>query len=184
MEQFVYGAILLDQRKSMEEIVGKDVVAQAIQGLPAEIRQEYESLLPVSWCPLPVAHKVIDAVAKAGNRPDVLEFHKDLVRRGIDRTMKGFWRSLLSLTSDNFMVSKAPLFFSKSYKRGSLQARFMENGKFEVILMDWPDVPTRDLEVIGVALQRVLELTGRKEVFVLPARTRDGAIYKGSLKAK
>ncbi len=183
-EQRVSGTILIDQRRSMEDLVGARVVETAIHKLPPSVRQEYETLMPVSWCPLSIAHQVIDAVAQEAGKTDMLEFHKDLVNRGIERTLRGVWRTLLRLTSDEFLVTKTPLFYSKSYERGKLVSRFPGPGHAELELTGWPDVPTRDMEVIGVAVKRVLEMAGRKEVNYLARRTPDGAFYTLTFQAK
>ena len=183
-EQRVSGTIMLDQRRSMDDLVGAKVVSSAIRKLPLSARQEYETLMPVSWCPLSIAHKVVDVVAMEAGKTDILEFHKAVVNRGIERTLRGVWRTLLRLTSDEFLVGKTPLLFSKSYERGSMTARFPGPGHAELELTGWPDVPTRDMEVIGVGVKRILEMAGRKEVTAVARRTSQGASYTVTFLAK
>jgi hypothetical protein len=183
-EQRVSGTILIDQRRSMEDLVGAKVVEAAIRKLPLSVRQEYESLMPISWCPLSIAHQVIDAVAREAGKTDMLEFHKALVSRGAERTLRGVWRTLLRLTSDEFLTTKTHTFYSKTYEQGKMTSRFPAPGRAELELTGWPDVPNRDMEVIAVGVKRVLEIAGRREVSCVVRRTSDGAFYSVTFQPK
>jgi len=171
-EQKIAGSLVLDQRKTMLEMVGEEKFLQALSSLPAERRQEFDSLIPVSWCPISLIHQVVDSVAK-GIGQDPAEFQSEVARQGISRTLMGLWRTLLHLTTDEFLVKRASLLFSKSYERGKLMAHVPEPGHAVIQLYDWPDIADRDIRSISAGIGAVLTVAGRKNVLMKAQRKDD-----------
>lgn len=176
VEPRISGAVLLDQHRVMEAIVGKGVVADAMKRLAEEQRREYQSLIPVSWCSITTANAVIVAVAaEAGRTPSALQ--AAIVRTGVERTLRSLWRILLRFTSDDALIARTPLLYSKTYDRGELRGRMAYPGRAEIDLLGWPGVPQLDVEGLATGIETVLRVAGRKEVKVNWDRREDGVFF-------
>ncbi len=182
-EQKIAGSLVLDQRKTMEAMVGEQKFLEALARLPAERKKEFESLIPVSWCPLSLIHQVIDSVALLVGQ-DPAEFQIKVARQGMSRTLKGLWRTLLHLTTDEFLVKRASLLFSKSYERGKLMAHIPEPGHALIELYDWPDIAERDVRSISAGISEVLTVAGRKDVIIKANRKVDMVEYSARWRAR
>ena len=170
------GISVLDLRASLEEIVGKDVVARALSSLPAETRSEFVEITALSWVPLTTVTRVIDAVAAAARRsPEPLV--DEAVRRAVERTMKTVWRVMLRFTSDAALIARTPVIYSMSRNVGRLTARMVEPGKAEVTLSEWAGVSPRHVRTLGISIVTVVTLAGRKEASVTSTPTPDGAVF-------
>jgi hypothetical protein len=160
----------------MEEIVGKGVVADGMKRLTEAQRQEYQALIPVSWCSISTANAVIEAVAaEAGRTPSALQ--AAIVRTGVERTLKSIWRILLRFTSDDALIARTPLLYSKTYDRGELRGKMAYAGRAEIELLGWPGVPQLDIEGLATGMETVLRVAGRKDVKVNWDRRQDGVFF-------
>ncbi|HEX4354517.1 MAG TPA: hypothetical protein VHZ95_16425, partial [Polyangiales bacterium] len=159
------------------ELVGSEHYAQAIVQLPSELRTELDALTAVSWLPLTSLAVVLDEVAKVSAR-EVEEMVDETVRRSIDRTFKTVWRMLLRVTSVEAMVKRTPMIYARSRNIGQLEARLVEPCHAEVILSGWSDVSERQLRVLAVSIQRVVELSARHDVQMTYVRTPQGGRYQ------
>jgi len=172
----VSGAVVRDQHKVMEETFGAAVVARAVEGLEPDTRREYEAVLPVSWCSVDTANAVIRAVARElGRTPSDLQ--RQVARLGVERTLSTVWRLLLRVTSDDALVRRTPVIYGKTYDRGEFTSRIVAPGRAELTLAGWPAMPELDMESLGVAVETVLELAGRRAVRVTWERRSSGAFY-------
>jgi hypothetical protein len=176
VEPRVSGAVLLDQHRVMEEIAGKDVVKAAMAKLDPEQRSEYESLLPVSWCSVTTANAVVTAVARECGR-NASALQAEVVRVGVERTLKSIWRIILRFTWDDALISRTPMIYSKTYDRGELKAKMAYPGRAEVDLVGWPTVPQLDIEGLATGIETVLRVAGRRDVKVNWERRPGGVFY-------
>ena len=171
------GISVLDLRKSLEEIVGKEVVVKALATLPSETRGEFVEITALSWVPLAAVTRVVDAVAAtAGVRPEPLI--DEAVRRAVERTFKTVWRVMLRFTTDAALIARTPVVYSMSRNVGRLTARMVSPGNAEVTLADWVGVSARHVRTLGISIVTVVTLAGRKDVTVASTPTADGAVYK------
>ena len=170
------GISVLDLRAALEEIVGKDVVVQALASLPPETRSEFVEITALSWVPLATVSKVVDTVAaQAGKNPERLI--DDAVRRAVERTFKTVWRVMLRFTTDAALINRTPVVYSLSRNIGRLTARIVSPGKSEVVLTEWPGVSARHVRTLGISIATVVTLAGRKNVGVTSTPTDDGARF-------
>lgn len=172
----VSGAVFFEQRRVMEEVAGKESVARALEKMSAERRETIEQLRPVSWFRIEVQNEFIEAVAREASR-DPYDFNRECTKVGVERTLKNLWRLLLRFTSDHALVSRCPLFYSKNYDSGTLRAEIPEPGHASIVLQGWRAPPRMDVEGIGVGIQTVLELAGRRNVRMSWKRLPTGAEY-------
>jgi hypothetical protein len=171
------GISVLDLRAALEELVGKDVVAQALAGLPAETRSEFTEITALSWVPLATITRAVDAIAAAA-RKNPEQLIDEAVRRAVERTFKTVWRVMLRFTTDAALIARTPVVYSLSRNIGRLSARVVSTGKAEVTLAEWPGVSARHVRTLGISIATVVTLAGRKEVGVTSKPTADGAVYE------
>jgi hypothetical protein len=173
----VSGMATRDLLRTLEELVGSEHYAHAFTQLPTELRSELDALTAVSWLPLTSLSLVLDEVAKASGR-EVEAMVDEAVRRSIDRTFRTVWRMLLRVTSVEAMLKRTPVIYAKSRNIGQLEARLVEPCHAELVLSGWSDVSERQLRVLAVSIQRVVELSARHDVQISFARTPQGGRYQ------
>jgi hypothetical protein len=172
----VSGAIVLDQLKVAEELLGKDATGRALASMPAAAREEVAALLPVSWCTLTTADAIHEAMAREAREP-VDEWHRKMVRTGMERTFSTIWRFFLRLTSIEQITKRAATMYGKSFDHGHMRAERVGPGHIVMTLAGWPDVPDRELAAIEVSTEIVIRLSGRTRGTVRMTRTPDGARF-------
>lgn len=164
-EARIFGAVLLEQRRVMEELVGPERFASVVAELPPDIRDEYERLTMLSWCRHSTATAVTTHVGEAlGRRPE--DFQAEVVRLGIERTFRGIWKVLLKFTSDEALIKRTALLFSKTCDRGKLTAERLGPGHVSLVLSEWPDIPDLDIIAIATGIETVLRIVGRRTASV------------------
>ncbi len=173
----VSGMATRDLLQTLEELVGSEHYARAFAQLPTELRSELDALTAVSWLPLTSLSVVLDEVAKASGR-EVEAMVDETVRRSIDRTFRTVWRMLLRVTSVEAMLKRTPVIYARSRNIGQLEARLVEPSHAELILSGWSDVSERQMRVLAVSIQRVVELSARHDVQISYVRTPQGACYQ------
>lgn len=171
------GTSVRELRAAIEEALGVRVVAAALEKMPGDEREQFARLTPLSWVPVAVLGRLIDQIAlEAGVDPESMV--DAATRRATERTFKTVWRLMLRVTSDEALLARTPLFYSKSRNVGRLSGRVVARGQAELILSDWPGVSARHVRALGVSVATVVELAGRQGVKVVSELTRDGARYR------
>jgi hypothetical protein len=160
----------------VRELAGSTVVSAALDRVPPDVRAEFECVTSVGWVRIATFEQVFTEIARELGRT-VAELHTEVARISIERTMRTVWRMLLRLTTDNALISRTPVIFSRSYNRGKLDARIPEPGRGEITLSDWPDVPAWPVRATRIGVETVLRLAGRKDVRVASEPRPDGAFF-------
>jgi hypothetical protein len=173
----VSGIAVLDLLRAIEEITGTEAFLRARDELPPAVRAELDTINAVSWVPNETLNIVIDGVARAAALDPETMLDR-AIRSASQRTFRTVWRMLLRITSDDALIKRTPMVYSRSRNVGQLTARLQTPGTGEVILSDWPDVSERTLRSIGVGIQSVLEIAGRRDVRMSFARTSEGGRYE------
>lgn len=168
--------LIRKEREVLESLVGVDVVLAALETLPPDEREEYDTVRALTRIRTQVVHNVYMAVAKQANR-DVMRLHRDLVRVSLETALRGIWRALLSRTSDEALVRRAPLLFARGLSAGTLTARIVRPGSAEIRLTGWAGVSDLQINGIGTGAETVLRCAGRESVRVESHRTLDGACW-------
>jgi hypothetical protein len=164
-ETRIFGAVLLEQRRVMREIAGAEVFDRVLAELPPDVRREYEGLSVLSWCRHSTATEVTQQVGRAlGRRPEA--WQAEVVRSGIERTFRGVWRVLLRIGSDEALIRRTALFYSKACDRGRLRADSVGPGHVRLTLSEWPDIPELDLIALATGIETVLRVVGRNAVVI------------------
>ncbi|MFW6197954.1 MAG: hypothetical protein ACOC5B_03740 [Myxococcota bacterium] len=170
------GALIIDQRTGLQSMLGEEEYRRVLSSLPAEVRETYEAATGVSWVPCGHVDQVITAAARhVGRHP--LEFHADLSRKNVERTLRGIWRVLLRFTGDRAIVQRTPLMYRKTFDTGELEGAITEPGHAEVILRGWPEISDIHLVGLQMGVETVLSITGRPNVRCSRRRTPEGAVF-------
>lgn len=164
-------------RQALESIVGEELVAGAIAGLPADQREEFAAMTLLSWVRLSTTSHLIDVAAeRAGWNPERL--YDAAVRRGVERSFRTFWKVLLHFTGDEALFARAPVLYSKTRNVGVLSVQPLSPGRAEARIVGWPQMTDRAVRAVGIGLRVTLEMAGRRDVHATWARRTDGAAYQ------
>lgn len=156
------------------ELVGAEVVERALTRLPAAEREIYEGLTPMTWVDCDIVEHVYEAIALEARR-DVARLQEEVMRLGVNRTVHSLWRILLRFTSDNALVTRTPLFYRKVFDKGEMVSKVVDRGRAEIELRGFPEISDFHLRGLLVGIQCVIEAAGRRNVKMVPRRTREGA---------
>ena len=157
-------------------MVGVNVVASALNKVPPKVREEFDPVTPMTWVPLTTSLMVVEYVATEARRsPD--ELMDEAVRRCAEQMFRTSWRVLLRFTTDHALIARTPVIYSKWRNIGQLESKIVAPGRSEIWLRGWPGVSERNVRTLGVWIETVLRLAGRKAVRVEWTRTTDGARY-------
>lgn len=159
-----------------KETLGADVVERGFSNASREARLIVEGAMPGQWIPLDAAEHAFSEIARAAGR-DWATLHVELARVSVDRAFKTFWRLLLRFTTDEAIISRTPLFYSKSYNHGRMETRFIRGNMGETAIVEWPGIPDWPIRGSRAGIETVLTAAGRKDVRAEPRRTPDGAVF-------
>ncbi len=171
----VFGALVVPQRAGLVARFGEDVLRRALERIPRDEREEYEAVRADTWCRSATVESVVVEVARGGG-VDVRALTDETIHEVVRGTVGKLWRVLMTMTSDLTLLSRTPMFYARSYDRGSLTGERVAPGRAELVLEGWHDVP--ELQAIGIAagVRAVMELAGRAEVRVV--WRRDGELAR------
>jgi hypothetical protein len=157
-------------------MVGVNVVASALGKLPAKVREEFDPVTPMTWVPLTTTAMAVEYIATEARRPsdDLMD---EAVRRAAELMFRSAWRLLLRFTTDHALIARTPVIYSKWRNIGQLESKLLAPGRAEIWLRGWPGVSERNVRTLGVSIETVLRLAGRRAVRVEWTRTTDGARY-------
>lgn len=172
-------AVLTDQIAILRQLFGEDAMARAAASLPEAERMQLRELTTVGWVEVDFAKAVYVAAAREVGR-DVDAVHRDAVRAGVERTFRSFWRLILRMTTDNALVARTPLIYSKTHETGKLTSRVVAPGRAELWLDDWPGDDDFPLRGIATGIETTLRVAGRQGVKVNFERRQGGALFVAS----
>jgi hypothetical protein len=169
MEPRVSATLILDQIRLIKEVHGETIVVEAVASLPAGVRQELDELLPGRWLSIDAVRMMKQAIADRLGEP-LLSFQRRTVRLGVERTLNTFWRFFMRYLSDDHLIRRTPVLYSRTFDRGEL--RFVSVAEREAVLElhGWPAIPEFDLVGLCAGIEAVLALAGRVEPHVATSR--------------
>jgi hypothetical protein len=174
-ETRIFGAVLLEQRKVLAELAGEELLESIVRDLPGDQREEYEGLTLLSWCRHTTATEVVVRVGAAlGKRPEA--FQAEVVRAGVERLFGGIWKVLLRISSDEALIKRSALLYSKACDRGRMSAESIGPGRVRLTLSEWPDIPDLAIIALAAGIESVLRVVDRRAV-ITHRRERDVVVF-------
>ncbi len=175
-EPTISGALITQHRAILVELVGEDALGRALQMLPPADREAIQGATSLSFVPIRVADAMYRAIGRASGR-DYVHLHEQVSRMAVDRALKTIWRLLLRFTSDEALVARTPVIFTKAFPQGVLNTRIVGPGRAEIRVESWPNMPEYAIRGTRVAVESVLRLAGRSNVKITVEGSPDGCIY-------
>jgi hypothetical protein len=169
------GILTLEQKRAIGRLAGPDALACVVARLPEERRQEFSELSLFGWCRCSTLNLVLGEVANEVGR-DVDAFVHDVVRESFGVVLRTVWRLLARFTTEESIVMRAPLLYSRTLDRGRPRAFVQSPGHLVMEITERADLSHIDIVSITAAIEAVLELSGRK-VRVVPQRIPFGVRY-------
>jgi hypothetical protein len=170
------GQAVLDSRWAFEQVLGRETVARALSEVPPSIREQYAGATALTWVPYDVMRIVHDAYGRAAGRP-VEALLEDVLPKALERSFATVWRLLLRFTSDEALIARTPLLYTRTRSRGAMTARVVEPGVGVADLTGWASIPQRDIHALSISIRSFLMLAGRANVVVRGERTASGARF-------
>lgn len=157
------GSIILEHRKVIVERFGEAVLNEAVAGLSADRRQELGETRPSTWLRISTIEAFYERLATRLGRT-VADLHTEVGRLATERTLKTLWRVFLRFTTDEALITRSPVIFSKSFDQGRVLSTIPKPGHGQVTLLDWPNVTDFPLRGLGNGITTLLTLAGRTNV--------------------
>jgi hypothetical protein len=168
------GQAVRDSRWALEQVAGALTVARALESLPPAVREEYESATPLSWVPYETVRAFHDALGREAKEP-IERLLERAIPLAMERSFSTVWRVFLRFTTDDALLARAPLIYSRSRNRGKMTARTTGPGEALAEVTGWASIPPRDVLALAVSIRSFLMLAGRKEVTADGSKTATGA---------
>src|SRR6185503_17048089 len=133
------GSIILEHRNVIVERFGTTVLNEAVAGLSAAEQEEFNEARPSTWVRISTIEAFYANLSRQLGRR-VADVHVEIGRLATERTLKGLWRVFLRFTTDEALITRSPVIFSKSFDCGRVEAAVPRPGQGQVTLLDWPNV--------------------------------------------
>jgi hypothetical protein len=75
------------------------------------------------------------------------------------------------------LIQRTPALYARTRTVGRLGSELTGPGQARLVLSGWPGASERNLRSLGVGIQVVLELTGRRGAHFSIVRTVDGGVF-------
>jgi hypothetical protein len=108
---------------------------------------------------------------------DYLDLQDEVARATIERSLRSIWRVFLRVTTNEAIISRVPIIYSKSYNKGRIVVSFPRPDRAVVELCDWPNAPAHIVRTTRVGIEVTLRAAGRPAAHVSLERSPGGAIY-------
>lgn len=170
------GAVFLRNVEFFRKEVGSAPVERAFASLPEEQRDRLHAAVPAAWMWATDVDDLYYAIAKEADR-ELLSFYSDVVRQGIEQTLRSVWKVLIRLSSPRALLLRAPIVYGRGHSAGTIVPEIVGPGQARAVLTGWEGMS--DLRRVGVAtgIETLLGVAGRRDTKVEFEATGDGAIF-------
>jgi hypothetical protein len=172
----ISGSLVIQHRKILATVVGAAPLERAIASLSESDRVALEEVTVLTFVPISTAEALFAAAGREVGR-DVPSLHEQVSRTSLEQNLKTIWRLLLRFTSDEALIARTPVIFSKAFPQGLIRPRIVSPGRAEIRVEQWPDMPEYAVRGTRVAVETVLRIAGRSSVRMSSERTVDGVVY-------
>lgn len=165
----ISGALVRDQLGVMRSLYGDLQVDAAIDALSPAQRDELRTLTVLSWCTVATLNAAKYELARRAG-VDPIAMQRKVVHTATERTLTTVWRFFIRQLSDDALLKRTPLLYSRTFNRGELTLVRTSSGTAEFSLHGWRDMHDFDCCGLATGIESVLTLSGRKNVHVTWAR--------------
>lgn len=173
---------MVSGRNVLTELCSPEGFARAMEELPPDVRDTYVEATSLSWVPITVLEQVVEVCGRELGR-DPFELNDQVSRVATERAFGTVWRVFLRFTSDNALISRTPVIYSKTYDTGRIVPNIPARGVATIDLVEFPNVPEFVLRPLGVGIQTTLRCAGRRDAHVTYERVPGGARYSATWQA-
>jgi hypothetical protein len=170
------GTIVRQHIAKLIRTLGRGTVEEAIDHLRPDDAETIRQVSHLGWVAVEAFEELYEVLALRSNR-DVAALHWEIGRQCTLETFRTLWRMLLRVTSDEALVARTPVIYSKSYNKGKLEAVITGPGEARLLLTDWPGTPLFVRRGLCIGITAVLEIAGRQGVRVNEEATATGAAF-------
>jgi hypothetical protein len=172
----ISGTIVCGTRDLLRARLGEAGYERLKELLPEGVRESYAMATHIDWLPVSDFNLSYGAGASLLGK-SVDELAGELAREGTLRTMRTVWRVLLRFTSDEALMTRAPLLYTKTFDTGRASTVFETPRRARVTVKGWALMPAISMLTLGVGIEAVLQAAGRGEAKVKAERSEDGVEY-------
>ena len=170
------GSIIVEHRRVIVERFGESILNEAVASLTAVQRQEFEEIRPATWIHISTVEAFYVALAR-GLQRTVADLHTEVGRLAVERTLKSYWRVFLRFTSDEALITRSPVIFTKTFDRGRVVATISRPGQGQATLLDWPNAGEFVVRGLRNGIATLLTVAGRTNVSArITTRTPDQVV--------
>ena len=171
------GIVVQQHLEAFAELYGKDTLDQALAALDEADRGELTMVVAPGWVSMPALESFYEVSAGLVGRT-AAQVHASASGRAMEKRLRTLWKIILRFTSDEALVQRTGMLFSKTYSRGRLTTESIGGGRATVRLSGWPDAPDLVVRGVKVGIGVVLRAAGRRHVEATATRTPDGALFE------
>ena len=162
MEAKVFGGVVRNHQKVIARMIGPAALEQALAKIEPELREELQNASMLSWCTqraLSALHERCSDIANI----ELDRFVTDVVKGSMKLTFGGVWKILFKVTSDEAIVRRAGILYSRSTTRGRLIAEITGKGRALIRLVDYPDIPHISVVATAASIEAALSVSERTQ---------------------
>ncbi len=159
------------------KLVGDGGFDASMGAITPEARACLSNARKASWVPIDAMGELFDA-ARAQSGLSEEELVGASIRMATERTMFGLFRALLRLTTDQALITRAPILWKRIRNIGRVEVTKHRRGGGVLEVHGWPEMSERSAYIVAVNIESVLRCAGRKDVTVDWTREANGARYE------
>ncbi len=161
-----YKAVFVDYVRKELKRDGRDLEPELLKQLSEADRQEYRSLLPVSWISPELGGRLLEAFGPV-LFPTAVDPVFEIGRGQARNDMTGIYRILLKVATVPMVINRAATLFGTYHKTGKASLEHVDGEKRGAFFInEYPDLSDGIRRTVGGYIMGLLELTGVKEIKV------------------
>lgn len=173
--QSVSGSSMHGFMEALATLYGRPMIDAGLARLPLDERIQVEQAFAQMWVPVEILAHAVDAWAEVSGISD-----EELTRRGVRLSTRNavstLWRMLFRVTTDEALITRTPILYSRIRNVGQMTSHLRAEREARVVLTGWRRGTDRQLLSLAVAIESILECSGRPRVRSTWKRTSDGGV--------
>ena len=173
----ISGAMVRGHIEALRVRIGSSAYDEIFAQLSLEDREELMLVTPLSWVHIAALERLYIPIA-ARSDTTVESLHTEIASKVVGRAVTTIWKALLRFTSDQGLVTRAPLVFKRAYRQGKLEVMKAEPGHAILHVSSWPGMSEFAIRGFRVGIESTLRAAGRRDPKGTSHATPDGAVLE------